>query len=267
VICTVSLDAKEEQRDRIWRIRRGGLLDYDGCAMLKQDGHQLEPLDRQTIAAGVTDRLRRAILDGAYPPGQQLVERHLGAQLGVSTIAIREAFARLVEEGLIVRRPHRGAFVAQFDLATLLDVSRVRIPIEVLAVELAVESWTPDAERSARALVAEMVVQARAGNADGLVALDAAFHEHFWRIAASEALLEVAIRLRSRVVRMVREAMLLMDPSELSEIAQIHEDWVDAVASGDVARAQLEVGEHIRRSTTALAAHLARREQPDLAPK
>ena len=235
--------------------------------MLKQDAHLSSRSHRQTIAAGVTNRLRTAILDGAFLPGHQLVERHLGAQLGVSTIAIREAFARLAEEGLIVRRPHKGAFVAQFDVATLLDVSRVRIPIEVLAVELAMEAWTPEAERDARALVAEMVVQARAGNADGLVELDAAFHEHFWRISGSEALLEVAIRLRGRVVRMVREAMLLMDPSELSDIAQIHDSWVDAVASGDLARARLEVEEHIRRPTRGMAAHLSRREQAGSAPE
>ena len=43
-----------------------------------------------TLRALALERLRRAIISGVFEPGQRLVERTLGEQLGVSRSVIRE---------------------------------------------------------------------------------------------------------------------------------------------------------------------------------
>lgn len=228
--------------------------------MLKQSPELFKPLEPRSVADEVTTRLREAILAGAYGPSEQLVERHIATQLGVSTIAVREAFARLVEEGLIVRLPRRGAFVAEFSAETLIDLTRVRIALEELAAELAVANWSDDADRSLRAIVQEMRGAASAGDSARLVELDAAFHEAFWHVAASETLLSLATRIRGRMVRVLREAMASLDRETLAEVWVVHEEWLDAVATRDVEKAKAAVRLHITRSCDMLVERLTELE-------
>lgn len=61
----------------------------------------------------LADVLERRILGGALAPGAQLPpEPRLGEALGLSRTTVRQALARLEQEGLIVRRKGRGTFVA-----------------------------------------------------------------------------------------------------------------------------------------------------------
>src|ERR687886_2420989 len=81
----------------------------------------------------VADHVRKEITGGTYAPGAHLVEREIAEALGVSSIPVREAFSRLVEEGLVVRMPRRGAFVAPLTVDAVRDLTRVRIALEQLA--------------------------------------------------------------------------------------------------------------------------------------
>ena len=73
----------------------------------------LEPLVDRTVADRIAERIREAIHDGSYSPGTRLVERSVARELGVSHIPVREALARLADEGLVDRMPRRGARVAE----------------------------------------------------------------------------------------------------------------------------------------------------------
>ena len=66
---------------------------------------------------GVYRVLRVAILDGSVPPCGQLRKTHIAADLGISRSPLREALTRLEEEGMVVKIPFRGAFVAQVSAA------------------------------------------------------------------------------------------------------------------------------------------------------
>ncbi|GAA2386601.1 GntR family transcriptional regulator [Streptomyces coeruleofuscus] len=57
---------------------------------------------RTTTPDGVYRVLREAILDGTVPPGGQLREAHIAADLGISRSPLREALTRLEEDGLVV---------------------------------------------------------------------------------------------------------------------------------------------------------------------
>lgn len=59
----------------------------------------------------VYETLRERILSGAYGPGFRLVIDAAAAELGVSTVPVREAIRRLEAEGLVLYRPNVGAQV------------------------------------------------------------------------------------------------------------------------------------------------------------
>lgn len=56
--------------------------------------------------------LRSNIRSGLLKPGDVTSEQELAAEFGVSRITIRSALARLAREGLVVRVPGRGTFIA-----------------------------------------------------------------------------------------------------------------------------------------------------------
>ncbi|MEJ7648272.1 MAG: GntR family transcriptional regulator [Nakamurella sp.] len=79
----------------------------------------------------MTAEIRRAVLTGSLPPGQQFSIRDLAAQLGVSHIPIREALRRLESQGLIILRPARSAEVASLTTADLEAIYRLRYVVEL----------------------------------------------------------------------------------------------------------------------------------------
>src|SRR5688572_4874471 len=86
-----------------------------------------------SAARAVAD-LRERVTAGQLAPGSRLSEAAWTGPLGVSRNTLREAFSTLIEEGLLVRVPHRGVFVATLSPAQIADIYRVRILLECTAL-------------------------------------------------------------------------------------------------------------------------------------
>ncbi|GAP56097.1 gluconate operon transcriptional repressor, partial [Arthrobacter sp. Hiyo6] len=84
-----------------------------------------------SVADRVADELRLQLAEGVLLPGERLTESTIAEDLGVSRNTVREAFAELAGERLVVRHPNRGVFVASLDAADIHDVYTVRRVIEV----------------------------------------------------------------------------------------------------------------------------------------
>jgi DNA-binding GntR family transcriptional regulator len=59
----------------------------------------------------VADRMRSAIVDGQYKPGEWMRQERIAQELGVSQMPVREALKQLASDGLIEHIPYRGARV------------------------------------------------------------------------------------------------------------------------------------------------------------
>lgn len=78
----------------------------------------MEKIIIPTARSGMVDQLKRAVLDGSLPPGQELVQEELAAQLGASRMPVREALHHLEEEGYLRRLPNRHVKPVRFDSRT-----------------------------------------------------------------------------------------------------------------------------------------------------
>lgn len=206
----------------------------------------LEPLVDRTVADRVAERIREAIHDGSYSPGTRLVERSVARELGVSHIPVREALARLADEGLVDRLPRRGARVAELTPQELDEISSLRIVLEQLVARRAQERMTADAELELRAIADRMLQAAADGDVDLLVTLDQRFHERLWELADHELLNELAAQVRGRIVAFLRAAASSLPPEGLREHARTHTALVAAIADGTPAMAQREMARHIQ---------------------
>lgn len=74
----------------------------------------LHARSRPLLPDVIRSELRRAIIEGEFPPGSKLPnEEALCARFAVSRITLREAVRGLIEDGYVTRRQGAGTFVMQ----------------------------------------------------------------------------------------------------------------------------------------------------------
>jgi DNA-binding GntR family transcriptional regulator len=214
--------------------------------------------DDDSLSERVTDRIRAAIQTGVYRPGTKLVERTIARELGVSHIPVREALARLADEGLVERIPRRGARVAELTPLGLAEISSLRIVLEGFVVRRAQERLTPEAEARLRSIAERMLVAADVGSVDTLVQLDQEFHGLLWELSDHSLLNEVAAQVRGRIAAFLRAATSSLPAAELREHAKTHITLVNAIAGGDPDEAQAEMALHIQAAANRIEHALER---------
>ncbi|MFI7067966.1 GntR family transcriptional regulator [Kribbella sp. NPDC050124] len=158
--------------------------------MVTGPGDVSESANPTLVADQVYEILAQRIFDGDLAAGDRLPVRDLAEQVGTSVMPVREAIRLLVENGLAVTHPHRGARVRAFTVHELLDLYEVRTVLETEAARKGALSVTGEdleemrgaCERMYRAVVQGRVTEAldedenllrrlyRAGGNDVLIA-------------------------------------------------------------------------------------------------
>jgi DNA-binding GntR family transcriptional regulator len=231
----------------------------------EQSESVLTPLVDANVADRAAEKLRQAIFEGRYPPGARLVERKLAAELGISHIPVREALARLADEGLVERLPRRGCRVAALTVDELLEISSVRTVLEQLVATRVQQHWTPRVEAELRTVVAEMVTAARRGDVRAVFDIDGRLHERLWRLSEHGVLIELVSQLRGRIHGFLRAAIVALEPEDLEQHAILHGVLLDALASGDPERAQRVMASHIEMAASRISAGLEPSESDERA--
>ncbi|MBK5516943.1 MULTISPECIES: GntR family transcriptional regulator [unclassified Pseudomonas] len=88
----------------------------------------------RSLGESITQEVRRMLVEGELVPGQRLSEAALADSLQISRNTLREAFRVLTREGLLKHEPNRGVTVAVPDMASIIDIYRVRRFIECKAI-------------------------------------------------------------------------------------------------------------------------------------
>src|SRR5215213_1180491 len=138
----------------------------------------LTPTIKRSLADDVVDRLRNAIFHGSFKPGEALREEQLAAMLDVSRGPVREALVQLEREGLVIVRRHRGATVARLSRSDLEDVYSLRLALERLAVQRAVQTATEEDFAAMEAVLTDFDISLLRGTSEKEIAeLDVRFHD------------------------------------------------------------------------------------------
>ncbi len=117
-----------------------------------------------------------------------LDEVELADRFGVSRGPIREALRVLENEGLIVRRPRLGSYVAPLDEADSREIYEVREVIEPLAVRLSLERHPIQVVEGLRIAMRAMESALEDGDFPGVARADLALHSQFYEWAENDRL-------------------------------------------------------------------------------
>jgi DNA-binding GntR family transcriptional regulator len=138
-----------------------------------------------SVADRVAAELRLQLAEGLLLPGARLTESTISDEMGVSRNTIREAFAELAAERLVVRHPNRGVFVATLGPGEIHDVYTVRRFIEVAALR---GGGSPERVAAIRAAVEEGRAAAAADDEEALGSANQHFHGAIVALAESRRL-------------------------------------------------------------------------------
>lgn len=213
----------------------------------------LEPLARRPTATIIAETIRDRIIDGSFEPGMQLTEVQLATRLGVSRGPVREAFQRLVQEGLLHAEPHRGVFVATLDADDAADVAVARTAIERLAAERVARRGEPTTLDALREIVDEMAAAAAGGDWDDVAAIDLRFHEELVAGSDSPRLVRMYTTLLAETRLCLRS--LPSQHRDPAEVVAEHRSLLDALAAGDGRAAAASIEAHLAPARASDDAH------------
>lgn len=199
-----------------------------------------------SLANVAYDKLRQALDDFQYVPGDRFSENEVGAELGMSRTPVREALVRLQREGYISVMPKLGWVVNALDFAVFEQLYDVRAVLECAAVDLLVV--VPDLEQRLSAVTAQWLVppEQRLSDMAEVSRRDEGFH---MALIAASGNLEMArihrdITDRIRIVRRLeftRNYRIDMTYEEHGRILQ-------ALLRRDGLQAKILLQKHIRMS-------------------
>ncbi len=198
------------------------------------------------------ERVRTAIVEGEFAPGQRLIEQRIAEQYELSRTPVREAIRRLEAEGLVVSVRHRGAIVREVSLDEVEDLYELRARLESYAAELAAARATPE-QRIALADAAAQFARVRSRGTGRsrrrvefvreLNAANGTLHRLIVEAAHHDRL--AAMLRRTVDIPLVFGAFRRFDDAELERSDLFHRLIVDAIVDGDGARASRLMTEHI----------------------
>ena len=185
-------------------------------------------LDIRTLSDRLVDVVRDFIVSGAIASDVPIRQDALAAELRVSKIPLREALARLEQDGLVVSHPNRGFFVRAMSPQEAEEIYALRLKLEPdAAVDACSKASEADHERARLALAAFDADAAEQKPTVG--SLNRAFHLALVRPCALRVTINIVTRLHVLADRYVRKHL---EPKGRflhaeAEHHQILEAWVN----------------------------------------
>lgn len=203
-----------------------------------------------TLRDMVQQRLREAIIEGFFQPGQRLVERPLCDQLGVSRTVIRETMRYLEAEGLVEILPGHGPIVAKISQEDARQIFDIRRKLETSAAETCARRITPDVAQTLRAALVSLQSEASAKDPGALFRATGDFYAAIFDGAGHNIAWEVVQRLNGRISRL---RMMTLSTKDRKRPGIEHMERIcTAIVSGDADAARQAVDEHLA-DTAAIA--------------
>jgi DNA-binding GntR family transcriptional regulator len=198
---------------------------------------------RRSLRDKVYDHLRQRIITGALPPGGEIDDKEIAAELGISRTPVREAVKKLSDEHLVDVIAQSSTRVSLIDLHELRQAYIIRRALEMESAAhaaLNISQRHVEALEEIVALQAQAVSQKKFADAIGFddsfhryIALVSNLHRLWGTIEISKAELD---RCRHKLIPLTGEAQATLNQ---------HRDVIAALRTGKSEAARDAMGLHL----------------------
>jgi DNA-binding GntR family transcriptional regulator len=216
-------------------------------------------LDRNTLAKQVVREIRRQIFSGALKSGERVVETEIAAAMGISRGPIREAFAELVKEGLLILYPQQGTYVKNFAIKDIEEIYTLRALLEGYAVTLALDRLQEQDLDWLRELLSRISDMAAKKDVIEVAQLNMQFHQKIMDLSEHKLLCATwrSVLAQTRML----SAMTTEFYTNPNDIRKTHEILLEALMTGDKDHNKKCFENHILVSMNELTAYLRKMQR------
>ena len=186
-------------------------------------------VDRSLLRDDVYRRLRDAIVDGTFQPGEQLKDGELAEWLGVSRTPVREALLRLGASGLVVALPGRSTRVSTIDSPAVRDARDVIAAMHELAVRQTAGRLGADDIARMREANRRFAAAVDSGDIDAALDADEEIHRIPVTVLGNRAVETVLDQFDP----LVRRAERLRFSTDGHASVELHTRLIELIAAGD----------------------------------
>ena len=145
--------------------------------------------------------IRQQILSNKIAPGEPLVINRLAAELGISRTPVRESIHELAKTGLAELVPHKAAFATSYNTRDIEEIFQIRIALEVLAVELAIDQIPAEELKTLDRKLLEAEDRLEIGDAEPHIISDTYIHELILQYTTNQRLTYFVEELQDQLLR------------------------------------------------------------------
>ena len=207
----------------------------------------LRSVDHSTSVEKAYAFLKDGILTLKFRQRDRLATQELAERLGISRTPIREALARLEQEGLVVRDAGWGYVVLGFTASEVLNLYRVREVLEVEAIQQAMKRI----DTRLISLLSSLMEKERAHLEKQRFADFQSMNRQFHGLIAQtteNGLLQQMLRTISDRIRILGALVMEKDSDRALQIFEENKRILEALKRADAAAAEAAVREHIHRA-------------------
>lgn len=166
----------------------------DALGLLQQAGirkpmEKMQPLDAGSLSLRTYLSLREALIAGNFTPGERVLMQDLADRLGTSVTPVREACFRLVSEQALELRSGRFVTVPDLSRSRYWQIRTIRIALEGLAAELAVDNASAGDIARLKEIHREFFAAEDSGDADKARHWNREFHFTVYRLSRMDMLI------------------------------------------------------------------------------
>jgi DNA-binding GntR family transcriptional regulator len=214
----------------------------------------LASVGRETVQDRVYGQLRESLIHGTFDAGEAFPVAEVAQRLGVSSMPVREALARLVSERALETTPGRRVRIPFLTRAKARDLAHARILIEGDLAQSALPRLTAEDFTRLEALTHDYEA---ATDLRTLARLNHAFHFGIYARAGSTVLLPVVESLWMQAGPYVRAAARLHSPLTDPAATLHHRGLLEAIRAGDAGAMREELAADVSRTFAILERAIA----------
>lgn len=205
----------------------------------------------RTLSEQAFEIVRERIVTGRLVGDAPIRQDALAAELGVSKIPLREALARLEQEGLLISRPNRGYVVQPMSSCQAEEIYALRLAIEPAAAARAALQADAADHRAAEAAFARLDAAARTNLAEVAIS-NRDFHTALVRPGGRLLTTQLVERLAILAERYV--VAHLTPAGRDARAHREHRDLIDAWVGRDASQVEALLTAHIQATLDDLRA-------------